>query len=460
MSTLAIRADGGPGIGAGHLARCLAIGQAWSDAGGAVVLASDRVPAWWLARYRDEGMTVVDVNGFDRASADWIVIDGYRLGIEEQRRAQAASARVMVVDDHATVGRYDADVILDPNLGASAEAYNLAARDPELLMGNLYVPLRRDFAPAARASSGDVRSSADRVLVALGGDPTPSTRAVVDRAVELLQDDGRDVQRLEGVADVVPAMRRADVALSAAGTTAWELCCLGVPALLVAVADNQRPVGEALERAGAAEYGGWLGDLTPQDIADRVRALLSSSDRRAALAARGRALVDGRGALRIVTRLRSFDVRVRRVEESDRRQVWEWANEPATRASSFTTDPIAWDDHVAWFDDKLRDPSVLFFIAVGRDDDPIGQVRFERRDGEAEISVGVVPTQRGKGLGGVVVAAGTRQAFRDWPALERIVGRIRPENRASIQAFDRAGYVPEAVGDAAKWVQYARTRHG
>lgn len=117
----------------------------------------------------------------------------------------------------------------------------------------------------------------------------------------------------------------------------------------------------------------------------------------------------------------------------DARLLFEWANDPQTRAASFNSDPIAWDTHVDWLQRRLNDRDTRIWIGEV-DGDPVGQVRFQRDGGEWEISVVVAPDARGNGHAASLIAAGTRELG------EPIVARIKPANEASIRAFEKAGY--------------------
>ncbi|GAB3957470.1 hypothetical protein GCM10027614_73010 [Micromonospora vulcania] len=97
--------------------------------------------------------------------------------------------------------------------------------------------------------------------------------------------------------------------VSAAGTSTWELCCLGAPAALVCVVDNQRESYARVVRHGLAVGLGELPELTGTGVAGRaarataartLHGLLSSPERRAALSARAWSTVDGQGRARVV----------------------------------------------------------------------------------------------------------------------------------------------------------------
>ena len=229
-------------------------------------------------------------------------------------------------------------------------------------------------------------------------------------------------------------MAWADVAVSAGGSTCWELAFMGLPAVAIVCADNQQAVAESLHQAGALES---LGDhmmLSNRDIAAALKCLLRSERMRRSMSERGRAIVDGLGAYRVVERMLK-PVRFRPVEDQDCRLLWEWVNDPAARASAFCSDPVPWPTHVQWFRNKRHDPRTIQWIALDADDLPVGQVRF---DGEI-IDVSVAPEQRAKGYGRTVIAAAVDEFFRASP-VEAVHALVKTRNQPSLKAFRHAGF--------------------
>ncbi len=189
--------------------------------------------------------------------------------------------------------------------------------DTRLLLGPRYALQRREFRELD-VPAREVPAQARRVLVTLGGSDPDNVSALVLDALALLPEP-LEVQVLLGGAnphraslerpgvelvtdarDVPERMLWADLAVAAAGGTAWELARTGTPQVTIVIADNQRPAGDALKADGLAVVLGWHADLTPQAIAEAVSALAGDASRRAELAARGRALIDGQGARRVL----------------------------------------------------------------------------------------------------------------------------------------------------------------
>jgi RimJ/RimL family protein N-acetyltransferase len=142
--------------------------------------------------------------------------------------------------------------------------------------------------------------------------------------------------------------------------------------------------------------------------------------------------------------------------------LWEWANDPVTRAASFETRAIGTTEHTAWYTRKLADPGCRLYIAADADGVPIGQVRFDARcDGGAEVSISIAPGMRGRGHGASVLAMACHAYLETADAAE-LVAYIRPENDRSVRIFTRVGFVPRGREirqgyEALRLVKSART---
>lgn len=459
---LVVRADSDAGIGAGHVARGLALAQWWQDAGGDAIVLAASIPVQLADRCRAAGVEVVPLDGpgpeelaaqVAARSPAWVSLDGYRFGPDEQAAVRGTGARVLVLDDHGHVGRYDADLVLDQNLGAGPEPYRSRSRFAVSLLGTRYALLRREF-----RDRKPVSADRPRVLVTLGGTPSdrigPLRDAIQQRA-------GRDVEVVVadgGVDDMAALLATCSVALSAAGSTAWELCATGVPMVLVTVADNQVPVAAELARRGAAVDAGPLDSLTPSDAAVLVADLLADGSRCATLAASATAVVDGRGGERVVQAMDSCGLAVREAGAGDARFAWELANDATVRSMSYSPEPIPWDTHVAWFERRLAASDRCTFVGE-LDGVPVGQVRFDVEGTTAEIGVSVAARHRGRHLGALLYAHGSGRAL-SLASVDRVLGFIRPDNQPSVRACEAAGFLPEgeATRGGVPYVRMARER--
>lgn len=479
--SLLIRADGGTAMGTGHLLRCLALAQAWGAAGGtAVFVLAQSVPAI-EARLQQAGMQLhhlpaaIAAGSPDDAEATAVlgqqyqvhqlVVDGYQFGADYQKQLKAAGFRLLVLDDYGHANHYYADLVLNQNSSATVGLYPAREPSTRLLLGTRYTLLRQEFLPWRQW----VRPStavAHNILVTLGGsDPDNVTLQVIHAlqqlppalsvAVRVLVGGQNPhylalatavastphIQLLQNVSDMPAQMAWADVAISASGSSCWELAFMGVPALLIVLAENQLPLANKVAAQTGMVNLGWFYSMTSQQIMGELQALLLDSGRRQQISQRARELVDGLGAERVLAVLQANQpLRARLANVEDKERLFIWANDPLTRQMSFNTEPISWQAHGRWFTAMLERPQTAFLIVEwfsGEQWVPIAQVRV---DETGTLSVGLDPAYRGRRLGTAVLltAIAYLPMAVGWPAL---TAYIRPENKASQKIFTQAGFV-------------------
>lgn len=117
-----------------------------------------------------------------------------------------------------------------------------------------------------------------------------------------------------------------------------------------------------------------------------------------------------------------------------------WRNDPITRGVSFSPDEISPEEHHQWFVRKLEDPGCALLI-VECEGKPIGQVRLDRTaPGVAEISIGLAPDSRGRGLGREALGLSVSEASRLLD-VSTVTARVKRDNRASLASFTAAGFL-------------------
>jgi len=330
MKTLVIRTDALAATGAGHLGRCLALGAAARGGGwrveGVGRIADDRlregarrtIDAW---HELPDGAGLKEVLAAMRAlQPDWVALDGYAFGVDDQR-ALGGLAKLLVLDDGPRLPAYHADLLLDQNPGAEARGYVLEGHGRALL-GGRYTLLRPEFL-AWRDHAHPQPERAGRLLLSLGAVvEAAALRAVmaglarVEAPLRITCLTGTDpvgldltralaprqhhLEALPWHEDMPALMAASDLALAAAGSTAWELAFMAVPGLYLTLADNQAGVAAAMGRAGAGIDLGRCDAGLPDRLVTEVAALIDARGRRESLARAGRALIDGRGAQRVL----------------------------------------------------------------------------------------------------------------------------------------------------------------
>lgn len=322
------------------MVRCLSLADALAEEGWACRFACragtrDIVPV--MARschaYRELGPEEWDSTDALRrlvsGQCDLLVVDHHRLDAAYERQCRTWAGRVLAIEDLED-RRHDCDVLVDATPGLAADAYReRSAPGTRLLLGPEYALLRDTFVDRRQAALARRRAggAVARVFIGFGAvdgkNMTPVAlkgvrEAGLDVPVDVVLGPGaRGIDDVHAVAsalgldvavhvdppDVASIMADADLAIGAAGSGAWERCCLGLPSIVVVTAANQEATAKALDRAHAGIVAGRWGDVGPRDIAVHIRALSGEDDRRRRMAENAAALCDGEGKRRIVAAL-------------------------------------------------------------------------------------------------------------------------------------------------------------
>jgi UDP-2,4-diacetamido-2,4,6-trideoxy-beta-L-altropyranose hydrolase len=328
--------------------RCLALAQDWSQQSGKTVFAVGSIPEILDNRLKSEGMSITKIASAAGTSEDAaelvatardlgvtrVALDGYQFGSKYQQAIKDGGLRTLFIDDYGHAEWYFADLILNQNLYADESMYNRRNKTTQLLLGTRYALLRREFLSWS-AWSRCIPALARRLLVTLGGSDSSNTTSKVIRSLHDLKVPDLEVRILLGPAnrhheavrqavgqrperfqiltaeaDMPRMMAWADLAISAAGSTCWELAFMGLPTVTVELAENQRPIAKSLADAGISTAAGWYSDLDAGRLTETIARLVTSAAERGEMSRRGRAIVDGHGARRASQSLMHADVEV------------------------------------------------------------------------------------------------------------------------------------------------------
>lgn len=338
---LIIRTDASAIIGLGHAMRCLALAQAIQDERKeAIFVLATRAPNL-ESRLKAEGMQVVhleakagsvqdarETSALARSlSCQWLVLDGYHFQGEYQRMIKDTGLSLLFIDDYSHAEHYYADLVFNQNVYAHEKLYQNRESYTKLLLGTRYALLRREFLQRPRWIR-EIPSRAKRILVTLGGaDPDNVTLKIIQalqevevaglEAIVVLGGSNRHYQELLAVLEKSEAsveLRRnvinmpelmawADVAVTAGGTTVWELAFMGVPSLVLILAENQRLTAETLGGMEVVINLGWHTYVTVDKIRDEVTLLCSCYEKRSEMSQKAGVLVDGKGSSRVLDNL-------------------------------------------------------------------------------------------------------------------------------------------------------------
>ena len=318
-------ADASVAVGTGHVRRSLVLADALAERGWSCAFdvpdgTGNLVPSLAESRH---------AIGFSGSACDLLVVDDYGWSEPDETPWRSRARKILVIDDLAD-RRHVCDVLLDQTAGRRTEEYaGLVPQDCRVLVEAEYALLRPEYArlrPSALARR-DGTGTVKRILLTMGGtDPTNATERVLDgirdagivadvdvvlghgaphagRVRAVAETMGPRVSVAVDVSDMAERMTAADFCFGAAGSTAWERCCLGLPTAMIVIAENQTRIAAELDHAGAAVDLGRLETVTPSAIADVLQRFANDSDSLHRMSEQAAAICDGRGRERVLEAL-------------------------------------------------------------------------------------------------------------------------------------------------------------
>jgi UDP-2,4-diacetamido-2,4,6-trideoxy-beta-L-altropyranose hydrolase len=423
--------------------------------------------AWLGADWQTDAEQTKDAIG--DVVVDWLIVDHYALDVRWEDKLKPYYRKVMVIDDLAD-RPHTCDLLLDQNLGRQVTDYALLVpKHCTVLAGPQYALLRPEFAALREYSlkrretpvlkqilitmgGVDQPNATEQVLTTLKSCPLPEDCTVtvvmgshapwLNRVREVAQSMPWKTKVQVNITNMAQVMADSDLAIGAAGGTAWERCTLVLPTIIIVTADNQRPSAMALASKGAArvlmsidnidrELGGAINSMMEMGLLTTMQQVCKD-------------IIDGNGTDRAVSALLSHcgnDLCPRLVTADDERLLFDWANDPLTRAQAFNTDDIPLDTHRAWLETRLANPDCyLLYIIENHAEVAVGQVRFELNENhDWVIDYALAPDLRGQGLGRKLLCAGLTKLDGQYPGCA-VIGHVKQVNLPSQAIFESLGF--------------------
>jgi UDP-2,4-diacetamido-2,4,6-trideoxy-beta-L-altropyranose hydrolase len=394
-------------------------------------------------------------------------VDHYALDARWEAALRPHAKRIMVIDDLGD-RRHDCDLLLDSSLSSDMEQRysELVPGRCAKLLGPSWALLQPEYGvlhPRAPPRLGSVQ----RILISFGGVDQDNVTGTAVAAVLALQRDDIVVDvvlssrsqhaatvraQVEHCAnftlhDTVPCLARlmlaADLALGAGGMTSWERCCLGLPALVITLANNQRHIAGELHRQGMVQWLGQVGAVTAGDLAHALHVVIDNPCALEPWSRRCLDLLDAQGARRVASILAldaDTPLLARPARLRDEALLLRWANDPLVRQRSFNSKPITVANHRRWFYSRLRnEDGAKTYIVDTEDGLPVGVVRFDNAGDGWEIGIAIDAAARGRRLGAHVLEAAMSELRADLP-LAPVFGRVKHENAQSQALFESLGF--------------------
>lgn len=354
------RTDASIQIGTGHVMRCLTLADALTASGAECIFICREHKGNLIKQIRQRGYLVMGLSadaientfsdlvasdkfnhygwlgsdwttdavetklGIGESIVDWLIVDHYAIDAHWERALRSTCRKLMVIDDLAD-RQHDCDLLLDQNLGRITSDYSsLVPNDCIVLAGPHFALLRPEFAEFRDYSlRRRTTSKIENLLITMGGvDQSDATGKILEALRGCSLPDDCEITVIMGldapwlnhvnmlavqmpwltkvkvnVQNMAELMSNSDLAIGAAGTTSWERCCLGLPTLIVVLAENQIEVADSLAYNGCAKVLG-----TPDAVSKNLRSLLrmlTVDNEMYQMSQSARTITDGQGVDRI-----------------------------------------------------------------------------------------------------------------------------------------------------------------
>jgi len=495
------RTDASIKIGSGHVMRCLTLAEELKKNGASVLFISRKHSGNLNHLISIKGFQVIELNQSEIGKSnkskslqneddyrkwlgvsqeqdaeesikilvhdpsDWLIVDHYGLDEAWEKMIKFHVKNIMVIDDIAN-RRHDCDILLDQNwFEDMVTRYDgLVPAGCTKLLGPEYALLRPEFSEARKKikhRKGDV----NRIFIFFGGtDPYNLTvmtlRALSEPALAHLEIDAvigennphqnelkelaasRDFTHLHiQVNDMASIMSKTDLAIGAGGVNTWERMCLGIPTLTISFADNHTIMLQDLVKHG---YVNSLGNVAEVDEGFIKKEIIEKINTPSLLSDQSNKtfnLVNGNGSQILTDWLigdfSNKNLNIKYATYNHAKLFWEWSNDKRVRKNAINKEPIKWEEHINWFNYKLKDGKCCLYL-IFCEDKPIGQVRFDDEGGFARIDYSIAKQFRGRNLGKRLLGLAIKEFQKH--SNQRILGEVLPRNTASGKTFESLGF--------------------
>jgi UDP-2,4-diacetamido-2,4,6-trideoxy-beta-L-altropyranose hydrolase len=349
---ITFRADASTQIGVGHVMRCLTLANALQKRDVQTVFICRHLPQYLESILISSGHQVLRLNSapnsdplddlpqskllgvsqhqdaaetiaaLDNVKLDWIIVDHYGIDARWETSLRAKASRIMAIDDTAD-RMHDCDVLLDQNFYLNADKRYVGKVPPTcaLLLGPRYALLRDEFR-VWRTKTNPRTGPVKKILVFFGGmdagNHTGRTIEVLSQicGTEIAVDVviGAEHSQLQEInsqclqynfnchvetSRMAELMSNADFCIGAGGSATWERCSVGLPSLIVSLANNQIEITSALDSFGACQYLGSQSVANNATMRHAILEILRNPDRPFTMSTKAFSLVDGLGVDRL-----------------------------------------------------------------------------------------------------------------------------------------------------------------
>jgi UDP-2,4-diacetamido-2,4,6-trideoxy-beta-L-altropyranose hydrolase len=337
---IAFRVDSSPTIGTGHLMRCLALSEELIKRGN---------NCYFLTKTEnDELLNKIKKNNIDfqkiqpnlnlledrnlvidfskKNDVNWIITDWYWLNSDYIKELKKKKFNILSVDDTANI-HYYSDIVVNQNIGSEKLKYS-TEKFTKFLLGTRYIMVRNQLLKRDKKIE---KKKVEKILITLGGADTDNLTLNIikmlediDKKIEFLvligplnphkdninyyiKQKDLNVKIIKSPDDISNLYLESDIAISAGGTSCYELAYYGIPNIIIAIADNQLNIARELDKQEISLYLGKKNEIKKEKLRKKIMELIENDSLRKTLMQNGKDLVDGKGKERIVSYMEGFN---------------------------------------------------------------------------------------------------------------------------------------------------------
>ncbi len=461
--TIHFRADGNSSIGLGHIIRSVALAdmlKAYFNCQFLIQNPSDEISYSIInAGYGLQKLPITKDYAAEAAmitekyisNGDIVVLDGYHFDINYHREIRKKGIMLVCIDDlHEQ--EFDADVIINHSEGIRPVDYR-APFYTRFFLGSRYALLRNPFVVASKKQREI--TNVDTFFVNLGGaDPDNITLSVLEKldmiasikkihvvlggaylhrnTLDSYQTSSKVILHYNlNAENMCKLMQDSQVAVCSASTVACEYSAVGGILLVIKTVENQKLMYDFLLKKGLAADFKDLQNVLAQPDFDMVK--------------NQRKYFDGNSPLRLKQVFDSLlleeSITIRSAEEKDVMTYFEWANDKEVRQNSINKEQIKLEDHLNWFNNKIKNENHFFYIAENGEGEALGQVRFDKKGDETWlINFSIDRANRGRGIGDVMLHKSMAMIKRNINA-SVFTAYVSIHNTSSLSIFNKLGFI-------------------
>jgi len=485
-----IRVDASIYIGSGHIMRCLVLAQGLVRQGHRITFVCRPQPGDMIDFLQSNKQVVQPLPELERqvkpentsdyttwlqvywlqdaresealiTKADLVIVDHYGLNMNWEEHVKAKlGCKLFVIDD--LVRKHNADIILDQTLLRQSQAYLYSNQDALILTGCDHALIKPAFSTlreAARAKK--INTQSPKLLLTMGAidqfnvtlkilnifatqvATKPSITVLLGRqsphykAVAAFCREHDWVTHIDFVNDMPSLMHKHDLAIGAPGSTTWERACLGIPSILIPLAENQQTICQNMLALDAA-ISVAIDDISSH-FSGAYKQLISKAEY---YQAQNLTLCDGLGLNRVLLAveqlgLNNNPIQLRKALQEDIDLVYQWQCQPGTRKYALNSRVPTLLEHRQWMQNKLVSFSDYFYIiTLGYEQLPVGVIRLdEALDKSYLLSIFIDQAFYDRGI--------AKQALLNLNVIHEnmmIKAQVLSENIASQCLFSSLGY--------------------